>query len=136
MTKKPSDEQILFPDTEIAGIKVKPWSFGKLFDISDSLETVIDKLEERKLDEILIRPEVSLIDFAKLFIIAKKEVLRIISITVDKDEAELRNLSIEDGVKLGYAIFVQNRDSIKNAFGPLLHVLKAEEDESDDQKEQ
>ena len=136
MSKKPSDEQILFPDTEIAGIKVKPWSFGKLFDISDSLETVIDKLEERKLDEILVRPEVNIIDFAKLFIIAKKEVLRIISITVDKDEAELRDLSIEDGVKLGYAIFVQNRDSIKNAFGPLLHVLKAEEDESDDQKEQ
>lgn len=124
MSNKKSDEQILFPKEEVAGIIVEPWSFGKLFDISDSLETVIDKVEEKNLDEALIKEDVNILDIARLFTIARKEVLRIIAITVDRPEEDIRSLSMEDGVKLSFIIFTQNKDTIKNAFGPLLHLIQ------------
>ena len=135
--KEKSEELVLFPEAEVAGIKVKPWSFGKLFDFSEILETVLDKVEEKKMniDHLVTSDLVTIIDIAKLFSIARKEVIAIIALTVEKPEEEIRSLSMEDGVKLAYVIFLQNKETIKNAFTPLLMVLKEEKEEEEEQEE-
>lgn len=129
MPKNKSDEAILFSEIEIAGIKVKPWSFGKLFDLSSSLEIIIDKIEEKDIDLSLMNNEINLIDIVKVFNIAKQELLKIISITTDRAEEEIKELSMDDGVKLAFAIFTQNKDTIKNAFAPLMLWISAKNQE-------
>ena len=120
--KDKSETEIMFPDATICGIKVKPWSFGKLFEFSSILDSVIRKIEEDKdmVDEF-IKMEVSYFTWVKLFTSAGSEVLSIISMTVDKEIDEIKDLAMKDGIKLATTIFQQNSNtilsSIKNAFG-------------------
>jgi len=108
-----------------------------LFDISDILSNIIEKAEQRKLDELLSKDTFTMYDFAKLFTIAGPEILKIISLTTNTPEAKLRSLSMQDGVKIAFAIYKQNRDTIKNAFAPLLlGVRLVEGEETDDEKEE
>ena len=104
MEEKKSVEEIMFPEVKIGDIVIKPWSFGTLFDISTMLEVVIAKVKEK---EIFLDPTagfISYIDMAHVFTLANQEVLKIISITVDRPEEEIRKLSIEDGIKIAIAI--------------------------------
>jgi hypothetical protein len=120
--KKKSEEEILFPDVKVSNIKVRPWSFGKLFDISVSLEKIIDKAEGKGLIERLEEGAFDPIVMARLFTLAGPEVLEIMSITVDKPIDDIKALDMEDGMKLAFTIFYQNKEKIKNALIPLLQV--------------
>ena len=118
--KPKRDEEILFPEAKVGDITVKPWSFGMLFDISGSLEKVLDKIEDKKVD---LTPEGGFIPyttFARLFTIAGPEVLKIISLTIDMPENEVKDLDMDTGVKIAMIIYQQNRETIKNALTPLL----------------
>jgi hypothetical protein len=119
-TNEKPEEAILFPEADVSGIRVKPWSFGKLFDISVALDRVIEKAEERGIIEKLEDGTFNHVVMARLFTLAGPEVLEIISITVDKTIEEIKELSMEDGVKLAFTIFMQNKEKIKNALSPLL----------------
>ena len=79
-----SDEQVLFPEVEIAGMKVKPWSFGALFDLSPLLGEVLDKAEERGIVDDFEDSTgfVSVTTMAKIFTIASAEALKIIAYTL------------------------------------------------------
>ena len=137
MAKKKSDEEILFPEAKVGGKIIKPWSFGALFDLSESLEIVLDKVEEKGIDKDFeensgVMPYTTI---ARLFTIANKEVLKIIAYTLGEDEAEVKKLSMIDGVKIAMIIFNQNRETIKNALAPLL-VEDQVEEESEEEKEE
>ena len=115
------DESVLFPEANIDGVVVKPWSFGKLFDLSVLLETVLDKAEAKGIIAELNQGSViSYTTMAKLFAVASPEVLKIISTTIDKSEEEVRALPMTTGVKVAIAIFSQNKETIKNALSPLI----------------
>lgn len=115
-----SDEAILFPEINIDGILIKPWSFGKLFDLSILLESVIDKAEKKGLiTELNSGNMIPYTTMAKLFAIASPEVLKIISITLGKNEDEVRELDMSTGIKIAITIFSQNKEAIKNALSPL-----------------
>lgn len=135
--KDKSETEIMFPDTTICGIKVKPWSFGKLFEFSSILNSVIKKIEDDKdmIDEF-VKMSVSYFTWVKLFTSAGPEILLIISMTVDKDTEEIKKLSMEDGIKLAIAIFQQNQNtilsSIKNAFGSPPQEENEEEGEQEE----
>lgn len=121
MSKKATnEEQTLFPEAKVGNIIIKPWSFGKLFDVSPSLERVLDRIDEKGISDLFEKEFISYVSMARLFTIASKEVLNVIATTVDLDEEEIRNLSIEDGIKLAIIIFQQNKETIKNALSPLL----------------
>ena len=137
--KKKSEEEILFPEVKIAGKTIKPWSFGALFDLSESLEIVLDKIEDRDIDKefedsggILAYSTI-----ARIFTIANREVLKIIAYTLEEDEAEVKKLSMSDGVKIALTIFHQNVETIKNALAPLLaEDTKTKEGEEGENKEE
>lgn len=115
-----SDEAILFPEANVDGVVVKPWSFGKLFDLSVMLDTVLEKAEKKGLvAELNSGTTVPYTTIAKLFAIASPEVLKIISITLGKSEDEVRELSMATGIKIAVTIFSQNKETIKNALSPL-----------------
>jgi len=120
MTKKKSDEEILFSQVSIDGITVKPFSFGVLFDVSGLLDSVIDKAEKKGLiDEITKSGNLSYIHMVKLFTLASDEVLKIIAIVTGKTTDEIKALSVSDGIKIAYVIFIQNKEILKNALSSL-----------------
>lgn len=122
------DEEVLFPEVDISGIIVKPWSFGMLFDISGSLEIVLDKVEEKGID--LSTGFIPYTTFARLFTIAGPEVLKIISLTIGKEEDEVKKLDMDVGVRIAMIIYQQNREIIKNALTPLLKEREIEEEKN------
>lgn len=132
---KKSDEQILFPEVKVGDITVKPWSFGILFDISDLLEQVLTKAEEKKVD--LDSDFITYVTMVKLFTIANTQVLKIMSITLNIPEEDIRNLPMEDGLKIAIIIAKQNWGIIsKNVLNLLFSKKKEEDKENKKKKEQ
>jgi len=127
-TKKKSkdDEAVIFPEAKVAGITVKPWSFGMLFELSTMLDSVIQKVEQKGMVDDLTSGFISYITMAKLFTIASDEVLKMISLTTGKKEEEIKALDISDGVKLAMVIYEQNKETIKNGLAPLLQKNEEE----------
>jgi hypothetical protein len=119
-----SDEEILFSDEEIEGIVIKPWSFGMLFEVSPSLEIVLDKMDEKGLIAKFEESEgfLSWTLLARLFTIAGPEVLKIISLTTKKPVEEVKSLEMNVGMKIATTIYNQNKERIlnalKNVFSP------------------
>jgi len=118
MVKKKSDEQILFADIVVDDITIKPWAFGILFELSESLDIVLDKAANKGvLDNIVDESgSISYITMARIFALANEEILSIISITIDKSVDEIKNFKMDKGIKVALTIFNQNRDVIKSAF--------------------
>jgi hypothetical protein len=120
--KVQSDEEILFPNIKIGNIVLKPWSFGILFEISNLLESVLDKADAKGITEAVSNAGgfISYITMLKLFTIASDELLSIVAITLGKEKNEIRALPMEDGIKIVIAIYNQNSTIIKNALSSLL----------------
>jgi len=112
-----SDEAILFPNVKVGDVVVKPWSFGMLFDISPYLELVLDKAEKagimQKLE--LSGNFLSSTLIARIFTIASSPLLKIIALTVNLSEDEVRKLSMEDGIRIVMVVYYQNKSTISNA---------------------
>ncbi len=121
MPKTKTEESILFPEQKVGNIIVKPWSFGKLFDLSVLLEKALTKLDANGIDieKALSGTTISYVLIAKFFSLVSDEILDVISITLDKDKEEIKALSMEDGIKAAFIIFNQNKEIIKNAFSSL-----------------
>lgn len=117
---KKTEEEILFPDVEVAGIIVKPWTFGKLFQISNDLDELINILDEKNILLSLENDLVSMSLIMKVFTIATGPLMNLITKSADVDEEKINSLTMEDGIKLVYTIFYQNWETIKNAMTPLL----------------
>jgi len=135
-TNKPSDEEILFDTIVVRKVEIKPWSFGKLFDISGSLETILDKADEKGLIDTFNSGYFTYTDMAKMFLLFRQELLTIISVTIDKDEDTIRDFSIDKGIKIALAIFNQNKEVLKNALTPLLGQEENKEDEVEEENKE
>ena len=115
------DEQVLFPEVKVGDITLVPWNFGMLFEISNMLDEVLDKVNQKKLNiELFSGSMISYETIARLFTIASSPMLQIIAKTINKEIEEVKALSMEDGIKIAYIIIKQNWTSIKNVLTPLL----------------
>jgi len=132
---KKTDEEIIFPEAKVGEITIKPWSFGILFKISTMLETVLDKMDDKKIFVDPVAGFISYFDMLRVFTIANKEVKTIIAITVGKPEEDIEMLSIEDGVKIAMIIYKQNSTILKNVvsslFGMKMTEMGAQSEELD-----
>ena len=115
--KKPTEEEILFPDAKVGDIVVKPWAFGKLFEISGHLDRVLGKMEEHGLEEKLEESAgfVPYTLMARIFTLASQDVLEIIASTVGMEEEEVKELDMQTGIEIAVTIFSQNRETITGA---------------------
>jgi hypothetical protein len=114
--KKP-EEQILFPEADVDGVIVKPWSFGMLFKVAPLVDNIISNIEAKNIDLESATLMISWPVLTKIFVCAASDILKVISMTVDISEEEVQNFPMEKGVKLALTIFRQNSQTIKNAFG-------------------
>ena len=118
-TKKKSDEEILFPEQKIAGISVRPWSFGELFLIADPLERVLDKIVDSGMSDILVDEngefQLDYFSIARLFTLASQELLDIISETLGIEKEKVEALSATDGIAIVLLMFQQNKEMLVNA---------------------
>ena len=86
-----TEESILFPEAKVGDMIIKPWSFGKLFDLSLLLDKALTKLDKSGIDieKAISGTTISYILIAKFFSLVSEEILDVISITLDKDKEEI-----------------------------------------------
>jgi len=106
-----SDEEILFPDIEIDGFTIRPWTLGKLRQVNPCMERVLEKLEKKGVKLTLDNLEDNLLD---LYFAAVDEIITILSISLDVEEKKLESVPIPQAIRLIFLIYKQNEDSIKN----------------------
>lgn len=128
MVKK-SDEHILFDEVKIGKYKIKPWSFGILFEISTMIDEIFVKLEEKNIDiekEMTNIVDNSFINFAfiaKLFSVCAFQLRKIVAITLEIDEEEVKKMDMKTGIDITITILRQNFDVLKNAISSSLPEL-------------
>lgn len=115
--EKKLEEQVLFPEIDIDGMIIKPWSFGMLFKVAPLVDSIITKIEDKGVnldsDSLLLSWPL----LTKMFVCAADEILEVISMTTGKPKEEVSELSMDAGVRTAFTIFKQNSQTIKNAFG-------------------
>jgi len=131
---KKSEEEILFPEAQVGEITIKPWSFGMLFDISDDLDKLIETLDDKGILVSFENDFISLSVIMKLFTVANQELMNIIVKTTKVDEPVIKDLPIDDGIRIVYIIAKQNWETIKNAVAPLF--MKKQEIQEKEEVEQ
>lgn len=119
-TNEKTEEQILFPEQTIAGIVVKPWTFGCLFSIAEPLERILNKIDENNLAEKLFMEKtgnitVDYLTIARVFTLASVELFFVMQKTLDVDAETLSKLSIPDGIRIALLMYSQNKEIIVNA---------------------
>lgn len=135
--KRKSDEEVIFAQEKVAGFIVKPWSFGVLFEISEMLDSIFTKLDQRGVDlkfDFNDGLGADLSRFIRIAAIAAPEVKAILAITIDADENTIEELDMKTGIKLLTTVFKQNFEIIKNGLG--LSLIKEEEKEKVKEKKE
>jgi len=123
LVEEKSEERVLFPEAVVGKYTIKPWSFGKLFEISGYLSNVLDKIDEKGIADKLEEGFITYLTMVRLFSVASSEMLFIMSTTMDIEIDEIKEFSMEEGVKIALIIYDQNKETIKNALKPLLPNL-------------
>lgn len=127
MTKvKKSDEEILFPNVKVGIYTIKPWSFGLLFEIVLLLDEIICKMEERKIVLDFSKEGIPYEKLLKIFSLASSQILKVIAISLDVPEQEVKDFDIKEGMEIAMTIYKQNEEQIKNALTPLLMSSEGE----------
>ena len=123
--KEVPEEAILFPEIEVDGIKVKPWSLGQLADLAPTLDGVFATLE--KLDVNL--DNLTFSSLMKLQFSITPYLPKILSVTLSISEEEVREFDIGKTTRILGAIWTQNQENLGNAlslFGATLPELPEE----------
>lgn len=127
MSEKKSDEAILFPEVtipELEGLVLRPWTFGNLLDVNPFLEAIFERIESKGI--LLDFTMIGIKEIKELYFAAAPQLLKIICITTNKSEEEIRNLDLKIIAKLLYIIWNQNGENVKNGLS-LLGLTAAEE---------
>jgi len=125
MAEKVADEIILFPEANVEGIVVKPWTFGVLLDVNPFLEAIFERIEAKgiKFDGFML----GFAEIKELYFAAAPQLLKILAFTIGKSEDEIRNLDLKVVLRLVYVIWQQNQANLKNALGLFSQSARNEE---------
>jgi len=138
-----TDEEILFPEVIVGNITVRPWTFGVLFKVSELIDQIITKMEEKNID--LDSDFLGYMTMFKIFSLATDQVLEVMEISLNMKTEEftqtvtkekIKELPLEDGVKIAMIIAKQNWQIIsKNVFNLLQKSEKKETETPTSSKE-
>ena len=121
-TETKTEDYILFPDLDVDGFTIRPWTLGKLRKINPHLEAIFKNLDDKNIQLTLDNFGEHLKD---VYFAAVPEIISILGISLDKSEDDLEDVTIPQAIKLIYAVFKQNEDSIKNV-SSLLQLANVE----------
>ena len=132
-----SDEKILFPDVEVEGYMIRPWTMAQAVALAPTLGALVEISKESGVGEVLLG-FMDLLDPAQggskeSFGKAEKEVLsvlpglipkflphapKILSVSLAVSEEEVGKMDLGKATVLLLSIVSQNIDYLKNFFGP------------------
>lgn len=115
-----SEQEILYPDIEVAGFKVRPWSFDQFFDMlpiflqgSDilkangiSLEDFEGLAKERDTKKIL-----------SLLSVFRPIIPEVVSKTIGIEIETVKKMEFDRVISIALVILIQNAERIKNFSG-------------------
>jgi len=107
-----SEIDILFPEIEVEGVKLRPWSLGQVADLAPSFMAIVKALRDSGIafSEIEARME-------EFVLVISPHAPKIISITAKIPEAEVREWPLAKATVVTMAILNQNVEHLKNSFG-------------------
>ena len=112
-------DNILFPEKEVDGYKVRPWSLGMVEELAPCLE---------RITLVLIKEGITLDnaekEVLKITMKALPEVKTVLSITLKEDIEKVKELPMDTVVALLLTIITQNITYLKNSFGPISNLIK------------
>ena len=129
--KKVPEEVVLFPEIEIEGIVLKPWTFGILASISPQLEAIFTKLEEQN---VMFDIGLSIETLLRMYFAIAPYLVGIITKTTGLPVEEVEAMDIKKATKLTRIIWEQNKESLKNVltlFGGPMEENKPSPEESE-----
>ena len=115
--KKPKDK-VLFSDIEIEGYKIKPWSLGKMEELSPCFERIGMEFIKRGLKIANVEKEIPQIIFTIL-----PQVSIIISITLNEDIEKVKEFDIGKATTIIIAIARLNMEFLKNVSSPVMGAI-------------
>jgi hypothetical protein len=121
--QKPKGAEVLVDEVQIAGYSVRPWSFGKIIQLTqyiDRIKTLLNGTEFKLSSSDSITP-----DEVEMIVKTVAPLAPVImSITVDATEEDMINLPGDDGIFMLITIVKQNLGYLKNLYGPVMKILK------------
>jgi len=132
-----SDEQILFPDVEVEGYTIRPWTLAQAVALASTLGALVEIAKESGVGEVLWK-FMDLLDTGQgdakdAFAKAQKEVLgvlpglvpkflphapKILTVSLGASEEEVGKMNLGKTTVLLLSVVSQNVDYLKNFFGP------------------
>jgi len=107
-----SETEVLFPEQEIDGITVRPWTFGQIAKLSPIFRLIASDLRESEIPVDQLESRMS-----EVILIAGKYAPSIVAATINLPITEVEQWPPEKGVKLLFTIISQNLEHVKNSFG-------------------
>jgi len=121
--KKEKSEKLgaedLVQEVKIAGYVVRPWSFGKVVQVTQHLDQITGLLSQSgvKVSELDEK------DMGKIAKIVMPVAPLIMAITLDVDKEEIEKLKADDGILIMLTIVNQNIRYLKNFIGPVVDLI-------------
>ncbi|NIU83301.1 MAG: hypothetical protein GWN64_07425 [Candidatus Thorarchaeota archaeon] len=130
--KEVPEEAILFPEIEVEGVKVKPWSLGTLAEVSPDIDAVVEACINKGID--LDTLEMS--DIMRVYLIIAPHAASVISKTTGIPIAEVEEFHPNKAVRFLQTIIMQNSDILKNALALFgAEEIPEEREEEEEEKE-
>jgi hypothetical protein len=113
-----SDETVLFPEQEIEGYKVRPWSLGAVVALAPSIREVIAVCRKEGITEENYEQQVQE-KIADILLQTVQHVPKIIATTLAIPEEEIVGMPFPKSAKILIGILKQNVTYIKNSFARM-----------------
>lgn len=115
----PDDLEILFPEVNVGGFVVKPWSWQQFVQLAPLIAEAVEKLKQSEFDFERFDPQ----QLARLLPDLGDIVPRIIGLTVGCDAEKIEALPFGVVGRLAFTIFSQNAEQIRNFTADLAGLI-------------
>jgi hypothetical protein len=126
--EKKSDVEILFPDQEVYGVKVRPWTFSQFVSILPDLLGIRKNLKENgieigELENLREDDEGKILDFL-VKLLPMIPATTIVAKTIKEDVNKIEEWEFDKTAGIFLVILIQNAGRIKNFFGLGLKAMR------------
>lgn len=123
-SKEDSGSKTLFPEIEVQGYTLKPWTLFKLEKLAPAFERVGMEMIKRGIKLSDIRKDNAKEVVPKIVFGVMSEIALIISVSIDEDIEKVRQFEIDRVIILVLAITNQNIKYLKNLLGPFSTLME------------
>ncbi len=120
MNKKKNESEILHPEIEVAGVKVRPWTYDQFFDMLPLFLEASKTLKGRGIglkDFETATGDGDAEKILSLLLIFRPVIPDVVALTLGKEAEEIRRMEFDSVISIALMILIQNAERIKNFSG-------------------